>query len=252
LEYMSQEKNRYFSSLGDYLQKLGNAFFRWRSYIPLLLIPILLLKLKNLQFVFSNNIVEIAYQLVCVFVSFFGEFIRIGTIGYVPSGTSGRNTKAQRATALNTTGTYSLARNPLYLGNYLIILGISLFSRSWEIVILNSILFAVFYVPIILVEENFLTEKFGEEYRKYTSKAPCFLPRFSLWNPANSEWSWRMVIRREHNSIFAIGLSFALIAHFRLYLINTKLILGMSWLMFVGVLMFLWLIVRILRLAKKL
>ena len=247
---MTQDKS--FTSLSDYLQKLGNIFFRWRSYIPLLLIPILFLKLKNLQIVFSNHHIELVYQLICVFVSFLGEFVRIITIGYVPSGTSGRNTKAQRATTLNMTGTYSVMRNPLYLGNYLIILGISLFSRSWEIVVLNSILFAMFYVPIILVEENFLLGKFGDSYREYVAKAPCFFPRFSLWNPSNTEWSGKMVIRREHNSIFAIGLSFALIAHFRLYLINDRAVLGMSWLVFVGVLMFIWLVIRIFRLAKKL
>lgn len=248
---MNQEKKRHFMLLSDYLQKLGNIFFRWRSYIPLLLITILLLRLDNLKFVFGNNTVEIAYQITCLCVSFFGEFVRIMTIGFVPSGTSGRNTKAQRATTLNITGTYSLIRNPLYLGNYFIILGISLFSRSYEIVIINSIFFAMFYIPIILVEEKFLLDKFGESYRNYSLKTPCFFPRFSHWNPADTDWSWRMVIRREYNSILATGLSFALIAHFRLYLINGKAILGMSWIIFAGLLFLLWLIVRLVRLIGK-
>ena len=245
------QKN-HFTLLNDYLQKLGNIFFRWRSYIPLILIPILFLRLENLKITFSNHLIELAYQFICLFVSFFGEFVRIITIGFVPSGTSGRNTKAQRATILNTTGTYSITRNPLYLGNYLIILGISLFSRSWEIVAINSFLFIMFYVPIVLVEENFLFGKFGDSYGEYVSKTPCFFPRVTLWNSAKSEWSWGMVIRREYNSIFAIALSFALIAHFRLYLINGKAILGMSWLVLVGLLFFMWLIVRLLRLVKKL
>lgn len=244
--------NKSFISLDKYLQKIGNIFFRWRSYIPLLLIPILFLKTKNLQIIFNNHYTEMAYQLICVIISITGEFVRIITIGYVPSGTSGRNTKEQRATTLNTSGTYSIMRNPLYFGNYLIILGISLFWRSWELVIFNSLLFAFFYVPIILVEERFLLNRFNDDYREYIAKSPCFFPRFSLWNPANTKWSWKMVIRREYNSVFALSLSFALVAHIRLYLINNKMVFGISWLIFVGVFMALWLVIRFLKIAKRL
>ncbi|MGB8874133.1 MAG: hypothetical protein WCC75_12145, partial [Desulfobaccales bacterium] len=45
--------------------------------------------------------------------------------GLPPRGTSGRNTQGQVAETLNTTGIYSLVRNPLYLGNFLIWLGLS-------------------------------------------------------------------------------------------------------------------------------
>lgn len=250
---MDQKKENYqFTLLDEYLRKTGNIFFRWRSYIPLILIPLLLLKLHDLQRTFSNQYAEIVYQALCLLISFTGELVRILTIAFVPSGTSGRNTKAQRATALNTTGAYSITRNPLYLGNFLIIFGISLFSRSWEIVIINSLLFTIFYVPIILTEEHFLLGKFGDKFSEYTSRVPCFFPRFHLWTSAGSKWNWGMVIRREYSSLFSLMLSFVLVAHLRLYAINGEATLSLSWLVAGGVFMSMWIIVRILRLLKRL
>ncbi|MGC9453013.1 MAG: methyltransferase family protein, partial [Oceanipulchritudo sp.] len=50
-------------------------------------------------------------------------------------GTSGRNTKQQVAYSLNTTGFYSVVRNPLYLGNFFMYLGIALFTHHWWLVL---------------------------------------------------------------------------------------------------------------------
>ena len=249
---MEQKYIRQFTSLDEFIKKLGNAFFRWRSYIPLIILPILILRLNDLKHTFPNQCAEIIYQAFCFFISFSGEFVRIITIGFVPSGTSGRNTKAQRATALNTTGMYSITRNPLYLGNFLIILGISVFTRSWQIVLINCILFLLFYVPIILVEENFLLGKFGEKYSEYLSKVPCFFPRFRLWSSAENSWSWGMVMRREYSSIFSTVLSFVIIAHIRIYAIHSEIMASVLWLVIGGVFLLMWLTVRILRLARKL
>ena len=61
-----------------------------------------------------------------------------------------------------------------------------------------------------------------------------------------------MVIRREYGSLFSLMLSFVLVAHLRLYAINGKVTLSISWLVAGGVFMSMWLIVRILRLLKRL
>lgn len=248
---MTNKENQNFTALDEYLRKVGNIFFRWRSFIPLLLIPLLILKLHDLQRTFTNPYIEIIYQALCLVISFTGEFVRILTIGFVPSGTSGRNTKAQRATTLNTTGIYSITRNPLYLGNYLMILGISLFSRSWEIIFINSILFFIFYVPIILTEENFLLGKFGNIFSEYSSKAPCFFPRFRLWASSENRWSWGMVVRREYSSLLSLALSYVFVAHLRLYVISKEITYSKAWLIFGGVFLSMWIIARILRLLKK-
>jgi hypothetical protein len=132
------------------------------------------------------------------------------------------------------------------------ILGISLFSRSWEIVFINSVLFLIFYVPIILTEEHFLLGKFGNVYSEYTSKVPCFFPKFYLWTSAENNWNWGMVIRREYSSLFSLSLSYVFVAHLRLYVINKEISFSKSWLVFGGVFLSVWIIVRILRLLRRL
>lgn len=233
--------------LSDHLKKLGNIFFRWRSYIPLILFPLMLLSYKDFNQSFGTPAIDSIYEALCLIVSIIGEFIRILTIGFAPSGTSGRNTKSQRATSLNTNGIYSITRNPLYLGNYLIILGLVLISRSWEFILIFNLLFIIFYVPIILVEEDFLLERFGDSYRSYVSHVPCFFPRFSLWNSAKNKWSWYMVIRREYNSIFAIVLSFTIVEHIQIYFINGKIGLNMAWIYSSAITLVFWLTIRFLK-----
>jgi len=248
---VDERKNRQYQPLDDYIKKLGNLFFRWRSYIPIILFLILILRLNDLKYTFPNQIIEITYQVFCLFISISGEIVRIITVGFVPSGTSGRNTKSQRATALNTSGLYSITRNPLYLGNFLIIFGLSVFTRSYLIVILNCLLFLIFYVPIILVEESFLFGKFGDLYREYVSKTPCFFPRLSLWRPPENNWSWIMAIRREYSSIVSMILSFVVIAHIRIYAIHSKPTVNIYWLIAGVVVLTMWLIMRTLKLLKK-
>ncbi|MDR2152686.1 MAG: DUF1295 domain-containing protein, partial [Helicobacteraceae bacterium] len=71
-----------------------------------------------------------ALTVLAVLISALGVAIRVYTIGYKHKGTSGRNTKTQQASALNTKGIYSLTRNPLYLGNFLIGWGVIVYTHS--------------------------------------------------------------------------------------------------------------------------
>lgn len=246
-----KNEDRQFSSLDEYIKKLGNIFFRWRSYIPITLFLVLILRFYDLKYTFSNQLIEVIYQAFCLLVSFLGETIRIITVGFAPSGTSGRNTKAQRATTLNVSGLYSITRNPLYFGNFLIILGLSLFTRSYLIVILNCLLFLIFYIPIMLVEESFLLGKFGDIYKEYLSKTPCFFPKLSLWRPPENNWSWHRIIRREYGSTLSIVLSFVIIAHIRLYVIHNEAVISKCWLIAGGIALIIWLIIRTMKLLKK-
>ncbi len=73
-----------------------------------------------------------------------------------------------RATeAIVTTGAFRLSRNPLYVGLDLILLGLTLVLNSlWGIGVLVVVLIVMHY-GVILPEERYLEEKFGEAYRRY-------------------------------------------------------------------------------------
>ena len=106
-------------ALKNEFEVAGNWLFKYRSYIPCLIIPFLLYSILTPLDIYIQK--KLFYT--GLTISYIGECIRIYTIAYVPAGTSGRNTKQQFATSLNKFGIYSIVRHPLYLGNFLIFLG---------------------------------------------------------------------------------------------------------------------------------
>ena len=107
-------------------ERQGNFLFKYRGQFPVILF---VLSVPFLYFTESINESSIVYwNYTALLVSVLGFLIRFYTIGTTPKGTSGRNTKEQIADYLNSTGIYSLVRHPLYLGNYLIWIGIAIFN----------------------------------------------------------------------------------------------------------------------------
>ncbi len=197
-------------SLHDTMVKHGHTMFRFRSYLPLLIIPPLLLALKESLWVedMIGDSLEDAWVGACFLISLFGLWIRAYTVGHVPGGTSGRNTQSQRAHKLNTTGMYSIVRNPLYLGNFVIILGVLLSIKVWWLVALGSLVFYIYMERIILAEEKFLTETYGVDYTEWREKTPAIWPDFKLWQKPELPLSIKTVMKREYPGLIAIGAAF--------------------------------------------
>ena len=108
--------------LKEDFERAGNKLFRWRSYLPLLVLPLILISLLSPEI---ESPIDDFWDGVCLFISIAGLALRILTVGYAPRGTSGRNTREQKAAELNTKGMYSVVRHPIYLGNFLIWLGMA-------------------------------------------------------------------------------------------------------------------------------
>ncbi len=191
------------------MEKQGAWFFRWRSYLPLFLFLVAIP--AYFQFHYESELCDHVWEIACLCCGFLGLSIRALTIGYVPAGTSGRNTHGQVAEQLNTTGIYSLVRNPLYLGNYFMWLAPIMFLQAWWLVLICSLVFFIYYERIIFVEEKFLREKFGETYIQWASRTPMFFPKLRGWIPPVESFSWKTVIRREYHGFYAlIAILFAL------------------------------------------
>ncbi|MEP6793389.1 MAG: isoprenylcysteine carboxylmethyltransferase family protein [Saprospiraceae bacterium] len=71
------------------------------------------------------------------------------------------------ASSLQTTGIYSVTRNPMYVGLAIIYLGITCFIGNWWNIILFPILFLIVQEYIIKHEEKYLELEFGQEYDTY-------------------------------------------------------------------------------------
>ncbi len=191
-------------SLQTELKRQGDYLFRNRSYLPLvILIPGLYLYIiheaRTPDLIEKYNII---YELACFGICLLGFFIRVITIGYSADSTSGRNTTAgQIAESINSTGMYSFCRHPLYLGNFLIWLGIAAFTQNFWFIVAFVFIFWIYYERIMYAEEEFLINKFGKEYIDYAEYTPAFIPKFKDIKKPLLSFSFRKVMKQEKAGI---------------------------------------------------
>ena len=196
-------------ALQEELKKQGDFLFKHRRYLPLLLLVVGLgVKIYQEKFV-AESILSEVLESISFMVGLMGLGIRIFTVGYTPKNTSGRNTKeGQIADTLNTTGMYSIIRNPLYLGNYLMWVSVVMFTGNFGFVLLFSLVFWIYYERIVYAEESFLREKFGKLYLDWASHTPAFIPKHVSYVKPNIKFSWKKVAKKEKNGLFALFLLF--------------------------------------------
>ena len=197
-------------ALQEELKRQGDFLFRYRSYLPVLLLAgALWVKIYQERFngLASEALIGEILEGSAALVGLFGLAIRIATVGFAPEKTSGRNTNAgQIADVLNTTGAYSLTRNPLYLGNYFMWVAVAMVTGSARFVFVFSLVFWVYYERIVFAEESFLRNKFGIVYLDWAARTPAFLPDFANYVHPGSPFSWRKVLKQEKNGFFALFL----------------------------------------------
>jgi protein-S-isoprenylcysteine O-methyltransferase Ste14 len=79
------------------------------------------------------------------------------------------------ARALVTTGIHGWSRNPIYLGMFLIYIGIGLVVRSPWILILTLPLAVTMRYGVVAREEAYLDRRFGDAYRDYKARVRRWL-----------------------------------------------------------------------------
>ena len=72
-------------------------------------------------------------------------------------------------------GPYKYVRNPMYIGGFILLIGFGLFHHSLSILILSVILFFLFHLFVVFVEELQLEERFGESYINYKNSVNRWL-----------------------------------------------------------------------------
>ena len=156
------------------MANFSNKIFKYRSYTP---IPFLVLMV-----IFQDaNIMSISAGLA---MALLGEFFRLWGVSYAGSET--RTTDGVGGTYLVISGAYGHLRNPLYLGNILMYIGIGIMSMAlFPYLQLASLLFFIWqYLIIISEEEKFLRTKFGSHFEDYLVSVPKMIPRLTKYvNP---------------------------------------------------------------------
>jgi protein-S-isoprenylcysteine O-methyltransferase Ste14 len=139
-----------------------------------------------------------------VAVASLGAVIRIFTSGWAALGTSGRVKAAAEAAELNTTGPYSLVRNPLYLGRIINYTGIAMLSGSWAAAVIVCLASILIYERVSIYEEEFLRGKFGEAHANWAAQVPALFPRFHGWLKPKYNFWWKRMIWRERQKVFIL------------------------------------------------
>ena len=231
-------------SLDQSIEKQGNFLFKYRGQFPVFLF------ILSIPFIYSSSVdndYSSTYIISSVIFTFLGFLIRFYTIATTPKNTSGRNTNKQIAETLNTTGIYSIIRHPLYLGNYLIWLGISLYTFNLYFLIFMSLFFWLFYKRIMFAEECFLESKFGEEYLLWSKNVNSFFPKKLNFIKSNIHFSVKSILRREYSSVLSALIGYLFIDIIRNYFVSSTIYLSPKLFVIGSILLFIILILRSLK-----
>ena len=179
---------------------IGRLLFRLRS---LTAIPFILVLVYFARPTFISALVG-AIPLIL------GEFLRFWAVGYAGGATRSRTLGA--ASNLVTTGPYAHVRNPLYLGNLLLSLGICIIANVYWMIIVLLIGYFIQYLPIITSEEAYLRDFCGTAYEAYYAAVPRFIPRLrSYANPSAHSYSFTRALKAEKRTLTAIACVIGLI-----------------------------------------
>ena len=192
-------------TLAEHFTRSGDTLFRWRGYLPLLMLPLFVLGLLDADLPASVPAAARWAQVAAVLLALAGLAVRVVAIGTAPAGTSERSTVNPRASRLRTTGLYSLVRHPLYLGNTVTAVGLAAFTTRWYVPVIVLLLGLLYHERIAAREEAFLEERFGDEFRRWASRVPAMVPRLSTYVPADEAFAWRRVLGREFHGLMTIA-----------------------------------------------
>jgi len=234
-------------ALREDLERYGNFLFRWRSYLPLFMVVFFVMALKDFHYPADEHIFDLVWELACFVISLAGLAVRIKVAGHVPKGTSGRNTKEQVADHLNTTGMYSIWRHPLYMGNFLIWLGIVLSLRVLWFGVISVLFFWAYYIRIMFAEEEYLRKKYADMFLNWANKTPIFIPRFKNWRKPDLPFSVKNAVKREYSSLFAIIAAFMTIELLGDFMVQKKIEVDKVWGIIFTVGLIIYLIIRFIR-----
>lgn len=149
---------------------VGRWLFKYRSFTP---IPWILAAVA-----FARPLGAWSWAGVGVLLA--GEAVRFWALGCI--GPESRVTRqGPGASQLVTWGPYGWVRNPLYIGNFLVILGLALWSGAlWPWLPLAAGAFFLWQYALITAAEGAELEKrYGWEYRSYSAVVPSWVPRFT-------------------------------------------------------------------------
>jgi len=182
--------------------QIGNFFFRYRNYLFIFLYLALFIPSPP---IFSEGNACPKFYLypliigLCITIA--GQLIRGATISLAYIVRGGKDKKVY-AEQLVTNGIFAHCRNPLYVGNILMLVGVGILVNSLLYLLVFIPLFLFIYQAIVLAEENFLRNKFGDQFDAYATRVHRWLINPSGLGKTLSEmhFLWKRWLIKEYNT----------------------------------------------------
>ena len=115
-----------------------------------------------------------------------GQSIRIWSAGYI-----------HKNEILTVTGPYSLSRNPLYVGSFIMGTGFLVGMGVFWLAAVFLIFFAVVYWFTIRWEEDKLKRIFPDQWEGYRSRVPRFFPLLRWPGYRQGQFGWSQVVKHK-------------------------------------------------------
>lgn len=180
----------------------GNWLFHWRDKVfPPVMLALFLGFTPGL---FGGDLAsDRVLDAVGFGVALLGQAFRWLVIGLAYIKRGGLN-KRVYAADLVTEGLFSHVRNPLYVGNLLILAGLFIVHHGTGVYLVGGVNFLLAYIAIVAAEEHYLRGKFGEAYERYCADVPRWLPRFAgLGETLRSmRFNWQRALLKDSGSCF--------------------------------------------------
>ncbi len=235
---------------------IGRFFFKYRNWLFILLYAALFVPSSLL---FSESVFGEKYYYIPIIlglvITITGQLIRGGTIGLAYILRGGREGKPY-ADGLVTEGIFRHCRNPLYVGNILMLLGVGVLANSLFFTGIMMPLFLFIYQAIVLAEEQFLRGKFGPGFDEYCRNVNRWVPDLRGIGETfrSMRFNWKRWILKEYNTQFVwlcgitliLLLKYPQLTHYDAEARNRLLLIILP------CLLVLYLLVRYLKKSKKL
>ncbi len=186
------------------LVNLGKFFFKYRNGLfPA--IYLLLVLFTNPGVFLGDAHLDRFTSAAGILIALAGETFRMIVIGFAYIRRGGKDGKVY-ADSLVQSGFFAHVRNPMYVGNYLIMLGFVLLYGSIWAYLLVLPFFTLIYYSIVKNEEDYLKRKFGREFENYSKNVNRFIPNLKgLKNSLRQfHYDWRKALKKEYGTIFVV------------------------------------------------
>lgn len=190
--------------LHSVLLKSGKVFFRFRNALFPVFIILALIFTKPALFLGRKNI-DATLVMLGFIIALGAAAFRLFVIGLAYIARGGKDGRVY-AEGLVTQGIYAHVRNPMYVANFLVVVGITLIYGSFWLYVVVIPLFAYIYLSITTTEEDYLREHYGAEFAAYCAKVNRFFPDFSGLRETIKQfpYDWKKAIRKEFGTSIGI------------------------------------------------